>query len=464
MEFVVNLRQQTIEAFDQQSILPAAFLLSAHRATPIAITRAQRLRSLGVSIYADNGTKELIEQVIEGFAEPAKAIALEARQVRRKLGRTARGASVPAQLRRQASDLAEAVVAECTRLSEAVDPTALLDTQFRMLPSHLFAQEDFAVASLIALQLEREITGWGIERFDQRNRRSLALHHRALQDPRCRGARVYAVLSAMDYNTARSAGRLAARAGVNHIAFGAASITLNATAVDFFTLGRASRQLAMPAPRRYVRLAQVVRGFVDGYRDAGRIPESLHALGLGNPFMFPILAAAAGSVPTLTLDATSPIHDAAKDEVLYDELADGDRIGRLEIVERIVKGGNWPLCPFCLGFSQQFGHDEAQAVAWFEEEGRPEITRVAVDSSAPLAAAIPLVASPGGSALARTASNTHILHNHFVVGQLSRAYPGPATRREVALAKLGDLLVHSPSASLTLGLRVAQEILVTSVS
>src|SRR5262249_14418977 len=153
-------------------------------------------------------------------------------------------------------------------------------------------------------------TGWTVSRFETRNRRSLKLWKRVREDPRCEGIRVYAVLSAMDYNTARSAGRLAAAEGAKHAALGIASITGDPTATDFFVLGMADTTLDKPAPRRYVRLAQVLRGLSDGYADAGMQIKNVHCLGLGGPSMFPIAAAAIGETTVLTTDATSPIHDA----------------------------------------------------------------------------------------------------------------------------------------------------------
>jgi hypothetical protein len=459
MLFVANLRAETIDAFAAEKIQPAAYLLSSHRITPATLAEAERVRELGLPLFADNGTKPLIDLTLADFKDAARAIATEVRDIRHALGRSPRGQDIPKALRRAAGDLADAVVDATVARSKAVDTDALIDLQMSMAPTDLIAQEDFATACLMGLGLEREITGWPVSRFETRNRRSLRLWARVVSDPRCAGIRVFAVLSATDYNTAIAAGRLAAEAGVTHAALGFAGINLDRSAVDSYVLGHASIGLERPVPRRYVRLAQIVCGLAEGFRQAGGTLAAFHCLGLGAPVMFPIVAAGFDSGTTVTMDATSPIHDAVRDRVLYDASADGDRASILEIVRRIVAGGDWPfLGPFTVSFRRKFGHDPKAARAWAAENGHDTIEREHLSTPSALTRALPLftAADPDIFAAAR---KTWIAHNHWVLDLVGGQLSG-AGRRAAALASLARQIDDAPSLTVTVkGLAAAREAL-----
>lgn len=446
MKFVANLRNETIDAFAAQDIQPAAYLLSSHRITPSTLEAAALVRSLDLPLFSDNGTKPLITDTIDKFKDAAKEIRLSVKALRRELGEIPRGQQVPRELRNKSSDLANEVINHATKISKGIDSEELLEAQLSMNPTDLIAQEDFATACLIGLDLEREITGWSISRFDTRNRRSLRLWKRVVEDPRCNGIRVYAVLSAVDYNTARSAGRLAAAWKATNLALGIAGIALDPSATDFFVMGRASLKLQKVAPRRYVRLAQILRGLADGYQESGgSVIQNFHCLGLGAPFLLPIPPAAHRQNTRLTTDATSPIHDAVRDRILYDPEKDGDRASTREIVQRIMKGGDWPfLSPFSQAFRERFGHQPEKArIAW-ETLGKPNITNQLLRTDNDLTDALPLFADADED-LRKIASRTRISHNHWVLGRISEIFDATSTdgRREIALTAIERVLAWS---------------------
>ena len=459
MRFVANLRQATIDAFAAQNVEPAAFLLSSHRVSPASLRAAAVVRGLGLPLFSDNGTKPLIDGAIKLFAGQAKPIRDTVKALRRQVGHVPRGKDIPGALRQTASELADAVVAHATTVSSAIDADELLALQLSMNPTDLIAQEDFATACLIALDLERETTGWAVSRFETRNRRSLRLWKRVAHDPRCSGIRVYAVLSAMDYNTARSAARLAAAEGVAHAALGIAGITLDPSATDFLVFGKATFRLDRPAPRRYVRLAQIVRGLADGYSEVGTALSGFHCLGLGAPPLLPIPAAALSETTAVTTDATSPIHDAVRDHVLYDPERDGRRADTVGIVRRILGGGDWPfLSPFTQAFRAQFGHDPHGARVTWEQLGRPPVTAGVLEAANGLTAALPLF-SEADPNVRTVASKTRIAHNHWVLGELCTSLPDRAGRHDLALSALNRLLAESTSTSTTRGLAAALQVL-----
>ncbi|MBV6457931.1 MAG: hypothetical protein HONBIEJF_01051 [Fimbriimonadaceae bacterium] len=458
MKFVANLRQETIDAFVAQPKYLAAYLLSSHRITPATLEAAAHVRALGISLFADNGTKPLIEQTIGEFEQRARVLSSELRSLRRRLGRVPRGRDVPREIRAKSKQLATDVVNRATKVSEAIDTTDLSALQLSMRPTDLIAQEDFAIGCLIGLGLEREMTGWSVQDVDRRNLRSLTLWRRVADDPRCADINVFAVLSAVDYNTARSAGRLASLAGVKNVAVGLAGIMLDSSATDFMVFDTACFKLAKPVARRYVRLAQVLRGFAKGFADTGVKLERLHCLGLGAPALFPIVAKALGETTRITADATSPIHDAVRDRVLYDPEKDGVRESTWEIVGHIVKGGSWAfLSPFTRNFRTEFGHHVGKSRLAWKALGRPPISQSFLEVPSEVTEALPLF-SDAESAIQVIASKTRIAHNHWVLGQIAASLQDKKGRHRLALAAIDRWLSEEQTVT-SRSLSVARRIL-----
>ncbi len=442
MQFIANLRKQTIDAFTELGFKPNGYLLSTHRATPSALRQAAIVRAQGVDLFADNGTKEHIEAVLEMFREPAKAINQQMSAIRRTLGKIPRGLAIPRSLRKQAAQLAKKVVAECTRRSESIDTEALVTAQLSMNPTHMIAQEDFATACLVGLGLERYITGWRIDKIRQRNRRSIRLYQRVAKDPRCQHTKVFAVLSAMDFNTARAAGRLAAKKGITHVAIGMVGIMRDARATNFFVLGRRNFTLPQATPRRYARFAELVLGLRVGYDDEKIKLESFHALGLGAAPMLPFLALAKQQVASVTLDASSPIHDAVKSRVMYEYSKAADRVSCIQAVQRIVEGGQWKFdTPFLKKFGQTFVHDPPSARNWWHDQGKPKITKAALKNSVEFQSSLPLFTRVDRD-LTRSARHTHVAHNHFVISQLANQLRASPAVSQVATSTINQMLKH----------------------
>ena len=88
VNFVANLRSNTIEAFKDEDLQPSAYLLSTHRLSPATLKQAHHLRDEGVPVFADNGSKAFIDQVVDRFNQAATSIRNEVRAIRRRLGET----------------------------------------------------------------------------------------------------------------------------------------------------------------------------------------------------------------------------------------------------------------------------------------------------------------------------------------------------------------------------------------
>jgi hypothetical protein len=206
-----------------------------------------------------------------------------------------------------------------------------------------------------------------------------------------------------------------------------------------------------------VRLAQILRGLADGWRDRAGLLERFHCLGLGAPALLPVAAAAFDPATQVSTDATSPIHDAAKDRILYDPENAGDRASTVEIVARIVAGRDWPLLsPFTAAFRDRFGHDPVRARRWWEREQRPEITAMLLAQPSDLTEALPLL-SEADPAVRAQARDARIAHNHWVLGEIATSRSG-ARRHEIAIGLI-DHWLAGPDTTTTRGLRVAKAIL-----
>lgn len=459
LRFVTNLRPETVAVFSSLGYQPSAWLLSSHRLDATTLRLARVVRAAGLDLYADNGTKPMIDAVVSRFAADLEGLAREIRAMRRALPSGRRIPYVrelPPGLARRAGAAAEAIGAAVD--AELARETAhdLLARQLAMDPTHLIAREDFAVAAMIALGLEREVTRWRVARLDRRNRITLDMWEQAVADSRCDGRRIFATLSAGDYPSARSAARLAARRGVEHVAVGFAGINLDSSFVESHVRG-ARRLLRSPAPRRYVRTAAILRGIRDGFRDAARPLRSFHALGLGAPAMLPALAAGLDPRTQVSADATSPLHDAVRDLVLYDESAHGERVTVVEGARRTLEGTEPSFAsPFMSALRAELGHRPDAARAWWEEAGRPPVAAESLHPSAPLGSSLPAFATARGGLTTRQ-TRARTAHNHWVMDRLVAEAPGDEARAW-ALERM-DRLIDASSVTTRLGVSAMREVL-----
>ncbi len=210
-QFITNLRDQTVSSFERRGYTPPAWLLSSHRISKARLELARSFRESGALIFADNGTKKLIEDTANRFSASQEPLRDWIRQMRYDLPGAKRIPSpseVPELLREQVSAAAHQVCDDVDRVLDAIGYESVLVEQLEMTPTHLVAREDYAVACLISLGLEREISGWPVSYFDRRNQKTLDFWRQIAADPRCDQIKVFATLSAVDYSTARSAARL----------------------------------------------------------------------------------------------------------------------------------------------------------------------------------------------------------------------------------------------------------------
>lgn len=420
---------------------------------------AHAVRAAGFDLLADNGTKPLIDDVLAEFDERATPVRAAYQAVRRSLpdGRRAPTRNeIPPALRAEARALAAAVLARVDSLREREPAAAVTARQLELRPTGLIAREDFAIACLLGLGLDRTVLDWPVARFTARNATSIEGGRVASALAGLERVATYATLAADDYHAARAAGCAAGRAGVRNVAVGFAGLNMDTTFTDV-TFLPVRRRLPSAAPRRIVRLTEILLGLRDGYAAAGTPLERFHALGLGSRAQFPILAAAFGDEVALSADATSPLHDAVQDRVLYDAADNGARVTVRRAAERVLAGEDWPIDgPFLRAARGALGHDLVGARQWAAERNGAAPSWADLMPPAPLASLLPVYASGPGSVTSEQTAYW-IGHNHWATDQATAALPS-AGRREWGLARLREDL-RSPVATTRLGAGAALAVL-----
>jgi len=230
------------------------------------------------------------------------------------------------------------------------------------------------------------------------------------------------VATAHDYDTAFDAGRAFAGAGLTAAAMGFGAYMADDTYTTTYKIAGRRHSLSRRLPQRYLRTILVARGFWDGWaaQTGGDAPAAFHFLGLGAPIMLGLVCLVAHRTDQITFDATSPIRDAVEGTLYTDEPAPlKTRTRRIAALMVDQPAYRWPCrCPFCTAYLSLHPFDRSAATQWrTNNPGRP-ITASDLAGSAPLAAALPLLAEPAGGTARKELDNARIGHNHWVLQRI----------------------------------------------
>lgn len=437
--FFVNLKKHSYEFFEEHATLPDAWLLSSHRADETTLEIARQSAGRSFAMMADNGTIAYIRAHTERFTKEAEPIARHYRSFRRGLPdnrTTPYQTEVPEDLRAGARrlffELCEAVDATFAN----IDPADQSHIQLRMDPTHVIAKEDWSIAVLLGLGIERELLGFGTRQFVSRNRRSIAAARRLHSEADWQGRHIFATLAATDYVTAAAAGREAARMGIENVALGFAGLNADNSYTDTSYFPR-RRRLAQPGPHRYIRLAEIMLGLRDAYRQAPTTLRRVHVLGLGSRIMWSIPAAALDAWTEISFDSTAPIKDAeGPAPVLYEPGALDSRMPVSRVAGHWLETGTLPFASPILSRGLEVLHcDAARARRTLEQLGEPSPRHELLRAGSTLADALPLFANGPGTA---QAGHFRTNHNFWACVQAANAIPEDG-REEWALRQLRDV-------------------------
>jgi len=343
---------------------------------------------------------------------------------------------LPRRLTRPAVWLAQRLPNQFLFDDPGIDPASQIDIQLRMHPSDLIAQEDWSVSVALSLGLERELLGLGSRDYVRRARQSLQGWREARRDPRIGNTSVFVTLGACDFITARAVGREAARWNARNVAIGFAGLNSDNSYSDV-SHARRRRKLNRPAPRRYVRLAEIVCGFREGFISEGVPLERLHVLGLGARVMWPILAAGLEESTQISVDATSSIKDATGPApVVYVPNSPEGRMAVSELATHWIREGALPFASPMLerGLAELPG-DAARARELLAASGNQRLRHEDLDSRSSYGKASPLFAHGPGS---DRGGDYLVHHNYWASLHYARRFP-QSGRATWALAELERL-------------------------
>ena len=396
-EFVVNLRAETSRPQVRALWQPAGWLLS-----PAYASRGLRQVALQASqarqtVVVDNGNYPLIED----SADALEAVATAPRDI------------LAAAIRPRA---AQAVANEPARRAFQLQSGA----------TRLIGAEELGPAIAAKLGRSDTFTRADIRDLNQRTTRRAVQQIQTVPAP----ITYLAVATARDYRTAYDAGTVFARAGLTGVAIGlGAAMNDRRDTTQTDALGTPTT-LTRPLPARYVRSGEILRGFMDGYRQiAGRPPRDFHYLGLGAPIMLALAALFGYGVGELTADATSPIRDAFAGSVYVWEPTPL-KVDAINEARRLLsyRTARWRCtCAFCRWYLAQYPFDLDAARTWAAQSGR-QIAETDLRTNGALQSLLPLLALSATGPTGRDTRLARVGHNHVVLDRITKRATRARTR------------------------------------
>lgn len=346
------------------------------------------------------------------------------------------------------------------RAAAKVDSNSQLADQLAVGPDAIIGPEDITLACwLRAGVAETDL----VQRRAELRRRNGAIASRGLTMQTAHpDLTVYTVASAHDYNSAYDAGQVLGAAGVRAVAMGFGAFMTDDSWATRIKINNRWRPLPRSLPLRYLRTAQVVRGFFDGWAATGAAaPSRFHFLGLGAPVVLPLAAYAARSVHSVTFDATSPIKDAAQ-STLYVSKPAQLKVRTWNVLERMAldPAHRWNCpCPFCGAFCLLHPFDETR-LRMLATRGRP-LTAQDLRVGRVAAQAAPLFAV-GPGPLGRAAEDARAGHNHWVVGLTLQRLSDAADLRAAAHSEVTAYVANAGAAHFGQSVALAWDLVSTA--
>jgi hypothetical protein len=452
--FVANLQSDTyfrgrgVRRFD-------AYLLSTDYYRDQADLARRAVRD-GKLLAADNGNFDLISDLIERFEQPAKLLDESRKTEEQALGRYVRPGELSAGLSQRYRDLADDIAQTCEDAIDAIHIEEVVQTQFAMSSSYLIGMEDFRVAVLTASNGEPEYTGLPLAWYEDSVDKAIAhaLDTRQGRYGTCEG-QVFAAPHAINFDTARMAGRRVADAGLNALATGMSGVMRDRNYVDFRVADGQLIVLQHKVARPYVRAMEIISGMHLGFAEtAGKLP-AFHALGLGSPIMQILVGLFSQSDGFTATDSTAPIKDAATSTVI--RLYTIDPAPRKLKAHRIAQywledeAYAWRCCcPYCRRFNSLYPPHIHSARNCWRADGQPQLNAGHLQSPSPLAEDLPLLGRPSDPGVNNAAQAARIGHNHWIMHRLEKAIRKNSesqSRMQDWVAKTMDAYLQAPGGS-----------------
>ena len=374
------------------------------------------------TLCADNGNVDLITKFIGQQEDKVKPLHELRKAEEEKLGHKVR----PGQLSSSLTNRFQSLAQDIFKLANEVVPdehvVSVLQTQEAMSPTYVIGMEDFTLVALTGLSIEREYSGLPAKWYKAASERAIeyAIRTKKGEFGPCRSL-VFAGLHAVDFDTAKQAGRLAGEAQLDGIASGLVGAMKDESFVDFLLKNSEVIELRTTIPRPYVRTLEIVAGLHLGYAEAvGRRP-AFHGLGVGSPILLPLVSLLGDARTYLAVDSTAPIKDAIERTVsLYVDTPAPRKLKAHRIAEFwLGENDGWRCtCPYCREFTKLHPPRRAKALEWWRGEGKRALSADDMHAPSLLAELLPILSTPKDEETARHARMTRISHNHWVLKRI----------------------------------------------
>ena len=422
--FFYNLDKQTFNARINGFVDPEGYLQSIHRYTPQFINFCLTLgRQHSEVIFADNGFFRKISLTVKKFSQDSNQLYKEITKLEKSLKHNVRRNEVPKNLQDQYKVLVKNIKSHIKEIEKNTDPKETLKEEQRIEPERFICREDILMASLVGLNIEPEYVKEKSRFYSYRNRRSARFYNKTKSGSYGSfNGEPYAVASAVDYNSAFSAGREMARGEATHLAMGVGAYMADSNFVDYFQKRRKTFEFDSKIPRRYLRTALAVKGLIDGYeKKMNKQPDGLHMLGLRDPIMILITALIASKVKEFSCDATSPIKDAVTGTIYFKKPSYKKvRARKLALIFcKHPENKWWCKCSYCKHYIKKHPFNVKKAASWYKKNGSPKkITRNNLHGDTELAKALPMFGEPQGGQKRKDIDDWRIGHNHLILEHL----------------------------------------------
>lgn len=431
--FMVNMRRETVSEQFAQGLSPwgGGYLLPGNAAGSIRALTGE-LIARGEDVLADNGYFDDIMRIRTRFADEADLLYQQVQNRQAELGRSVWPGELGTGLRDEYRALAARARAEGQSVTR--DREGTLTKQQLTRTTRFVGAEDITMAVWLALNIEPAYISLPAKDYRRLNESVARTAVRELA--RLSAAEVegyYPVASAVDYNTAKDAGRVFADAGLERAAMGFGAYMADNHYSDSVMIGRKRIKLETSMPNRYLRTALVARGFWEGYQHVkGTGPRAFHFLGLGAPIMMGLVALSSWGTPLLTYDATSPIKDAAQGTMYLSSPAPL-KVRTRRLALQLASGSReaWQCpCPFCQSFIADHPFDYSTGHAWYAENPGQEPVAADLKPGGRLFDAYPLLSEPAGGPLRAEVTTARMSHNHWALVKITRGLNASSSQHE----------------------------------
>lgn len=376
------------------------------------------------TLCADNGNVDLITKFIGQHADNVKPLQESRKTEEEKLEGKARPGQLSLSLTDGFQQFAQDIFLRAKEVISDEHVVSVLRTQEAMTPTYIVGMEDFTLVTLTALNVEREYSNLPLEWYKPASQRAIeyAVRTKKHEFGPCKGL-VFAGLHALDYDTAKQAGRLAGEAKLDGIASGLVGAMKDTSFVDFRIEDSKVIELGTNMPRQYMRTLEIIAGLHVGYATVtGRRP-AFHGLGVGSPILLPLISLLGDPKTFLAVDSTAPIKDAVAETIsLYVDTPAPRKLKAHRIAEFWLGENNgWHcVCPYCQKLSELHPPNLAKALDWWQGEGKRRLRSDDMHAPSPLAEFLPILSTPKDETTKQRARMTRIAHNHWVLNRIEK--------------------------------------------